>query len=537
MKCGLIAQVDPEIDAILRLNRTQINQIQAANSASSTLLPSTFAQNNVTLQRSVDQLRELTILKVYYVYTNYKQSPTFNQRALDQKRLEQLQNTFPELVADPTIEWQLIEQTGCTSPEMGTMFFHGFIIIHRPNLSETERLAEIKRLETYLQNPSDVFVQPQLDPLISQLNPPKNQSNSISLTDQKAQYTAGSDAMLSYLKSTLRTDEIALKRDDKWVKTSFTVEQNGEITNIEIEGSQPERIEIAINESLTEMPKWTPATRDSLPVASTIQLEVRISYSPSVNGMYLMNGERPTLETNPLMETPDNLASSTDGITSEQIFLKSSAVYKGLEVLNPDEKSALVMDVTGSMTDNVAALKRWITAHQDSLQFTSFTFFNDGDGKETRKKKMGETGGIYQTFNPLAINDLITQTMEKGSGGERPENDVEAILFAEKNDSLCDVILLVADNYSEVRDLELVRNVNKKVNVLICAGFGAVRVDYLLLAKETGGDLIFNGERIQLSGLQNREVLSVGSYQYDYIGGMFTLRKTTESTTRTKLDD
>ena len=127
--------------------------------------------------------------------------------------------------------------------------------------------------------------------------------------------------------------------------------------------------------------------------------------------------------------------------------------------------------------------------------------------------------------------------MEKGSGGERPENDVEAILFAEQTDTMCDVILLVADNYSEVRDLELVRKIKKRVNVLMCVGFGAVRADYLLLAKETGGYLIFNGERIELSALQNRDVLSVGNYQYDYLGGVFILRKTTESTTRTKVDD
>ena len=71
----------------------------------------------------------------------------------------------------------------------------------------------------------------------------------------------------------------------------------------------------------------------------------------------------------------------------------------------------------------------------------------------------------------------------------------------------------------------------------MCSGRGAVRVDYLLLAKETGGYLLFNGERIELSGLQNRDVLSVGNYQYDYIGGAFILRKTTESTTRTKSND
>lgn len=531
------AQENPEIEALLRLERTQIGQIQATNSASSTLISSTFAQNDVAFQQSIDELRELTITKVYYVYTKYKQSPDFNQLNLDRKRFKQLNASFPELITDGTVEWELIEQTGCTSPEMGAGFFHGFVIIHRPKQSEAERLAEIARLETFLSNPTDIFVQEQMDPLVKQLNPPSNQTSSTLIPDQVAQFKAGSDAMLAYLKKSLRSDEIVLKRDDKWVNTSFTVEENGAITNIEIEGTQPERIETAIRRSLTEMPKWTPAMRDSVPVESKVDLELRVSYSVSVNGMYLMNGSRPAFDINLLMEKPVELTSSYDGITAQQIFLKSSPVYKGMEALDPFEKSALVMDVTGSMTDNVAALKRWITAHQDSLKFTSFTFFNDGDGKETRKKKIGETGGVYHTFNVASINDLITQTMEKGSGGERPENDVEAILFAQKTDTICDVILLVADNYSEVRDLSLIPKINKKVNVLMCSGRGAVRVDYLLLAKETGGYLLFKGERIELSGLQNRDVLSVGNYQYDYIGGAFILRKTTESTTRTKSND
>ena len=48
-----------------------------------------------------------------------------------------------------------------------------------------------------------------------------------------------------------------------------------------------------------------------------------------------------------------------------QIAIKNMPVYKGLEVLDRNERCALVMDVTGSMTDHVASMKRWIKMNQN----------------------------------------------------------------------------------------------------------------------------------------------------------------------------
>lgn len=520
------AQSNSRINEILSGNRTEIDKLETVSTNSVTLLPSSFAKDDVAFKESVDKLKELTIVKVYYVYTSYRKNAGFNQKSLDRHRLQKLHALFPEIIEDPVIDWEVVTQTGCTSPEMGKSYFHGFIVIHRPIQTEKDRLAEIKRLEVFMKHPSDVFVTQKLDLIEDQLS--TSSSSEIETTvipDQDARYAEGPNAMLDYLKRELRTDEIALKRDDQWVKTHLKVDENGVLSDLTFQEDYPERIKNAVESAIFEMPNWEPAYKDSVPVSSELNLEVRVSYSPSVNGMYLINGDRPTLEQTKLEEKPKDLMELYSGSTPEEIFMKQAPVYKGLEIMDRTERCALVMDVTGSMTQHVASMIRWIGKHQDSLHFTSFTFFNDGDGKASRKKKIGSTGGIYTTFNVLDIENLVTETMRKGGGGERAESDIEALLFSQKEDTVCTSILLIADNYSEVRDIELLSSVNKRVHLLMCSAKGALRTEYLSIAKNTGGYLLFNGEVIRLDHLQRGDVLAVGSYQYDYNGKSFEVRK------------
>ena len=111
--------------------------------------------------------------------------------------------------------------------------------------------------------------------------------------------------------------------------------------------------------------------------------------------------------------------------------------------------------------------------------------------------------------------------MVKGTGGERPENDIEAILVAQENDQETDEIMLLGDNWSEVRDLKLLNKVEKRVNVLICGDNNIPRPDYIKIAYETGGDLIYNHEVYNLENVSTRETLQLGEYHYKFDGEDF----------------
>lgn len=94
---------------------------------------------------------------------------------------------------------------------------------------------------------------------------------------------------------------------------------------------------------------------------------------------------------------------------------------------------AVVVDVTGSMQPCAASVYQWMRVETDSRKnIRFFVFFNDGDGKPNANKTIGSTGGIYGNSgeNLTQILETMQTAMKNGHGGDIPENDIEAILFA-----------------------------------------------------------------------------------------------------------
>jgi hypothetical protein len=85
-------------------------------------------------------------------------------------------------------------------------------------------------------------------------------------------------------------------------------------------------------------------------------------------------------------------------------------------------------------------------------------------------------------FNLVRIN---------GSGGDRPENDIEAILESIKRFPNHQEVILIADNLACIRDIELASKINKPVRVIVCGYIKEVGVNPHLayLAKITNGGL------------------------------------------------
>ena len=120
-------------------------------------------------------------------------------------------------------------------------------------------------------------------------------------------------------------------------------------------------------------------------------------------------------------------------------------------------------------------------------------FFNDGDNKADAEKKIGVTGGIY-TCKANASEDLIEtikHVIKKGEGGDSPENVVEAILVGIKKYKKLNQILLIADNWAKVRDINLISKVKIPVRVILCGVYEGMEInaDYLNIAYKTKGSL------------------------------------------------
>jgi Leucine-rich repeat (LRR) protein len=78
-----------------------------------------------------------------------------------------------------------------------------------------------------------------------------------------------------------------------------------------------------------------------------------------------------------------------------------------------------------------------------------------------------------------------------GSGGDRQENDIEAILESIKRYPNHSEIILIADNLACIRDIELATKIDKPVRVIVCGYLPQVGVNphLVYLAKVTKGGL------------------------------------------------
>ena len=504
------AQNSSVIDKILSQKRVQTEKIDAQNTRTSTLITSDFSNETV---KATKKLEDVTIVKAYYIYTSYKQSPSFNQAHLNQKRLTQLAKLVPNVVHDPYIEWEVIEQTGCTSPEEGQDYFHGFVLIHRPVVSEYEREKELIKMEVFLGNPSNSFNEDQLDVLEPQLNKSTAESIESVQNFRKAKYKEGNYALYDYLRDQLRNPEISRTRFDKWVKATVSLDEKGKVTEVEVHGDHKSVVKDQIKQALLQMSDWDPELKNGNPVATNLSLEIRTSYSMNVNGMYTIDGKQPSFTKSEMASKTGKDAEVSDEDLEKMTILESKPIYKSLEKLD-SEKISIVMDVTASMNGELASLNWWIYNNTDTLRITSYSFFNDGNNMPDKKKKSGSIGGFYQAQFIGEVASQMMEAMRSGNGGDGQENDLEAVRFAINTDSKSDAILLIADNCSDVRDMSLLSSINKKVHVLICSNPKTVRTDYLDIAYNTGGDVIVDGRRYPLSNVIQGQHLFVRGTSY-----------------------
>lgn len=153
-------------------------------------------------------------------------------------------------------------------------------------------------------------------------------------------------------------------------------------------------------------------------------------------------------------------------------------------------KELIVADFTGSMSPYYIDLLAWFCL-QNYKEKTTFAFFNDGDGKADDLKTLGSTGGVHQfrTNNIDTIAKYVYETIKAGDGGDVPENDIEAILKALDQNPTVKELILIADNWSDMKDYNLRGRVTKPVHILLCGTDYGINLQYLNLAMETKGSV------------------------------------------------
>lgn len=240
----------------------------------------------------------------------------------------------------------------------------------------------------------------------------------------------------------------------------------------------------------------------------------------------LTSGEWSLAPVVPVFDFVDSGSSLELRITGQRI---DSTVLKVM-ARNKWKGASLVCDLTGSMWPYTAQVLMWskLTTKQDGPR--DWVFFNDGDMKPDFMKKIGSTGGIYSTKTGEfeKVKDLATKTMMAGGGGDCPENNIEALLIAQERNPRSELVM-VADNWAPIKDKVLMNKVERPVHVILCGVWGAVNVDYLDLARKTGGTLhTMESDLLRLAELNEGERFELDGQRFIIRGGRIERLSSTE---------
>ena len=218
------------------------------------------------------------------------------------------------------------------------------------------------------------------------------------------------------------------------------------------------------------------------------------------------------------------------GVLEGKSTVSDSTILKTFARNKQWKDMLVVTDVTGSMTPYTAQLILWLKLNTKDERTKHFTFFNDGDRKPDGRKDVGKTGGIYSIASNeyQKVAEKAIEAMKNGSGGDMQENDIEALLKGIKDCPECKNIVLIADNFAPIRDVELLKQVKKPIKIILCGTKMGINTQYLDIARATGGSVhTMESDLDNLLKKSEGEIIELDSNKYKIVKGKFVLVKAT----------
>jgi len=187
-----------------------------------------------------------------------------------------------------------------------------------------------------------------------------------------------------------------------------------------------------------------------------------------------------------------------------------------------------VTDLSGSMAPYSRQLGAWFRLRVKTNPDLNLVFFNDGDGKPDGEKVLGETGGIHYCLkcNEKQLEKTVQETIAGGTGGDAPENNIEALIKSIARVKPTQPVVMIADNKAPVKDIVLLDQVTTPLRIILCGVNGPIHPDYIKMAYATKGSLHTVKEDIyKLPEISEGRIVSIAGYKYAYSRGRFVLVK------------
>lgn len=201
------------------------------------------------------------------------------------------------------------------------------------------------------------------------------------------------------------------------------------------------------------------------------------------------------------------------------------------KVLNNSFKSSdelVCIDLTGSMSPYYLQVFSWLHLKRNGATIR-YSFFNDGDNMPDHLKKTGNVGGVY-LFGTNSIDTVTKYAYEcivSGNGGDSPENNIESVLKAVKKYPDVKSVVMIVDNWANMRDYSLMSQLKIPVKVIVCGTryFGMkspVNAQYLDLARSTGGSVhTMEEDLIDLAKKKEGDEITIDGTTYVIRAGRF----------------
>lgn len=205
-------------------------------------------------------------------------------------------------------------------------------------------------------------------------------------------------------------------------------------------------------------------------------------------------------------------------------FGADSTTYKAFtRNLHRWPNAVVVCDLTTSMYPYSTQLFAWFKQNSKHSPVKGMVFFTDCDstGRQTQPDGLAGQMFVSRESNVTKVLPVILHAARNTIyNHDEAENDIEALLFAQNEFPQARHLILLADNSSQVKDMQLLNKINKPVHVVLCGttldSTQAFQPDYYTIASRTKGSLHTIEDDIKPNKITTDSWIRVGQYFYHY---------------------
>ncbi|MCU0354770.1 MAG: hypothetical protein MUD08_13690 [Cytophagales bacterium] len=219
----------------------------------------------------------------------------------------------------------------------------------------------------------------------------------------------------------------------------------------------------------------------------------------------------------------------------QRVFGPDSTTSRALERnKNRWRNVVIVCDFTSSMYPHATELFAWLEQNRRNRYIKGAVFFTDCDSTGRETHRGGNPGQLYTVRNWRETDILpIFIAASRNTLGNigLAENDLEAVLHAQRQFPEAESFVLIADNSSPVKDMHLLAQIKKPVRVMLCGANKydlktAIQPDYLKIAAATHGSLhTLTTDLPDVTKIKRGTKIRFGEHTYRYRRGRFVQRR------------